>query len=93
MGPEIWDPSPLVVKLAWSQFMAASNFFESMLFRMGKTRHATSVIEAPAPSSRIAKTAAGGMKDASLEKMERAPSSSSWEIWCAEESKSRGLIL
>ena len=64
-----------------------------MLLRLGKTRHATSVMDAPAPSSRIAKTAVAGIKAAPLEEMEREPLPSSWKTWCAEESKSRELIM
>ena len=48
-----------------------------MLLRMEKTRHATSAMKAPTPSSRIAKVAVGGMRAVPLEEMEREPSSSS----------------
>ena len=58
--------------------MDASKLIAAMSLRMGKTRHETSAMEAPAPRSRITKAATVGMKAApSLQEMDQEPLSSS----------------
>ena len=75
MGPEMKVPSARAVKLAWSQSIAPSKEVETEELMIGNVIEATSVMDAPAPKSRIAMAAKEGRKAAPLDVMARDPSS------------------